>query len=611
MKRLYYVRYDGSSRGCGCARPFSTFAFGGKGLVSFWAAITFFVPSATPAATSTGSGIAARYPGDKNIGSDPAVILADDFESYTSASELWNKWDNVYQPRNIRIATETGNVFAGHKALEFSLPISSTEVANALSKRLSPGQDTVFLRAYTKFDAGYSVHGSNHNGLRLSAKYPGPGIKPPANGTGFFLFLLQNNVLGTPLTGEVAPGYSHIYAYWPSQRSAYGDHWYPTGMVKPFVSGIGTQGDWLAFPSQYPDFHPMPNFLPQRNRWYCDELMVRANTLGKHDGEVKYWIDGKLVSDFPDLDIRSISTLKMDEAHITLQAQHSERVNKKWYDNVVIAKQYIGPMTVASAISASAAQFQNFSSRLLIEAGDNVGIAGFVIGGSEPKKLLIRALGPTLRELGITDVMQNPTLELHDSSGSLIAANDDWKNTQQAAIAATRLEPANDSESAILATLQPGSYTVVQAGASGGTGTGLLEIYNLDPVASSTLVNMSTRGLVQPGNGALIAGCSVDGGSGANNVLVRALGPSLTALGVNGALADPILTLYDTNGNVITADDNWKDSQQEAIENTALQPPDDFEAAIFTTLTTGSYTAVVTGKNGNNGIALLEVYATQ
>jgi hypothetical protein len=426
-----------------------------------------------------------------------------------------------------------------------------------------------------------------------------------------FSFLCKNNVLGTPLPGETAPGYSHIYAYWPKQRSSFGDHWYPDGMVKPYSNTIGAEGDWLAYPNQYPDFKPMPNFLPQRNRWYCYELMVRANTPGRHDGEVKYWIDGKLVSDFPNLNIRSVNTLKMDEAHISLQALHSERVNKKWYDNVVIAKQYVGPMTVASAISTSAAQFQNFSSRLLIQTGDNVGIAGFVIGGSEPKNLLIRGLGPTLTKLGITDVMQNPTLELHDSSGSLIATNDDWKNTQQAAIAATRLEPANDSESAILATLQPGSYTVVQTGGSGGTGAGLLEIYNLDPVATSTLVNMSTRGRVLPGNGALIAGCSVDGGSGAKNVLVRALGPSLTARGVNGALADPILTLYDGNGNVITANDNWKDSQQEAIEDSALQPPDDFEAAIFTTLTTGSYTAIVTGKNGNNGIALLEVYATQ
>jgi hypothetical protein len=299
------------------AHPFQKLSVGRKGLASLWTALTFFIPNATPAATSA-TGIAAHYPRDKNIASDPAVIFADDFESYTSPSQLTNKWDNAYQLRYTRIATETGHFFAGRKALEFSLPISTSEVANALTKRLSPEQDRVFLRAYTKFDEGYSVRDSNHDGLRLSANFRRAGIKAPADGTGFFLFLVQNNVLGTPLPGESAPGYSHIYAYWPKQRSPYGDHWYPDGMVKPYSNTIGIEGDWLAYPNQYPDFRAMPNFLPQRNRWYCYELVVRANTPGRSDGEVKYWIDGKLVSDFPDLNIRSINTLKMNEAHISL-----------------------------------------------------------------------------------------------------------------------------------------------------------------------------------------------------------------------------------------------------------------------------------------------------
>jgi hypothetical protein len=562
-------------------------------------------------------GIAARYPGDKNIASDSAVIFADDFESYTSPSQLTNKWDGAYQLQNIRIATEAGNFFAGSKSLEFSLPISTAEVANSLKKRLSPEQDTVFLRAYTKFDAGYSVNTSNHNGLRLSARYPGPGIIPPADGTGFFLFLLQNNILSTTLAGETAPGYSHLYAYWPKQRSAFGDHWYPDGIVKPFASDIGNQGEWLAFPNQYPDFKVMPDFLPQRNRWYCYELMVRANTPGRHDGEVKYWIDGKLVSDFPDLNIRSISTLKVDEAHIGLQAMHSERVNKKWYDNVVIATQYVGPLASASPTPTptptptAAAQFQNISSRLLIQTGNNVGIAGFVVGGTEAKKLLIRGLGPTLAQFNVTGVLQNPTLELHDGSGSLIMTNDNWKDTQQAEITATQLAPPADAESAILATLQPGSYTAIQRGAGGGTGVGLIEVYDVDPLAASRLTNISTRGLVQTGNNALIGGCSLTGGSGSNKVVIRALGPSLVPLGVNNALPDPVVTLCDSNGNVITANDNWKNSQQSAIENTGLQPPNDFDAAILVTLPAGNYTAIVTEKNGSTGVGLVEVYATQ
>jgi hypothetical protein len=553
------------------------------------------------------SGIAARYPGDKNIGNDPAVIFADDFESYTSPNELRNKWDNVYQLQNIRLATEAGNFFAGSKALEFSLPITATEVANSLGKDFSPGYDTLFLRAYTKFDPGYMVNGSNHNGLRLSANYPGPGIMPPADGTGFFLFLLQNNILGNFRPGEAVPGYSHVYAYWPKQRSNFGDHWYPDGMVTPYSSNIGNKGEWLAFPSQYPDFKPMPNFLPERNRWYCYELMVRANTPGQNNGEVRYWIDGNLVSDFPNLNIRSIDTLKINEGHIGLHAGHSERVNKKWYDNVVIATQYIGPIASASPTPTAPAQLQNISSRLLIQTGNNVGIAGFVIGGSEPKKLLIRGLGPTLTQFNVTGVMPNPTLKLYDGSGSLITTNDDWKSTQEAAITDTQLAPPNDVEAAILATLQPGAYTVIEDDASASTGVGLVEVYDLSPLASSRLLNLSTRGLVQTGAQALIAGCSVAADS--NDVVVRALGPSLRALGVDNALADPMVTLYDSNANVIAANDNWKDSQQNAMESTGLQPQNNLDAAILVRLARGNYTAIVTGKNGSTGIGLVEVYA--
>jgi len=569
--------------------------------------------TASARATSADTGIASRYPGDKNIASDPAVIFADDFESYTSPSQLTSKWDDAYHLQNTRIAIETGNFFAGSKALEFSLPISITEVSNSLKKRLSPEQDTVFLRAYTKFDSGYSVTGSNHNGLRLSAKYPGPGTMPPADGTGFFLFLLQNNILGTTLAGETAPGYSHLYVYWPKQRSAFGDHWYPDGLVKPFSGNIGNEGEWLAFPNQYPDFKAMPNFLPQRNRWYCYELMVRANTPGQNDGEAKYWIDGKLIGDFPNLNIRSVSTLKIDEAHIGLHAAHSERVNKKWYDNVVIAKQYIGPMASASPVPSPmpTARLQNISSRLLIQTGSNVGIAGFVVGGTDAKKLLIRGLGPTLAQFNVTGVMQNPTLELYDASGSLITTNDNWRDTQQAEITATQLAPPADAEAAILATLQPGAYTAIQTGAGGGTGVGLIEVYDVDPLAASRLINISTRGLVRTGNSLLIGGCSLAGGSGSNDVVIRALGPSLVPLGVNNALPDPVVTLYDSNANVITTNDNWKDSQRSAIENIGLQPPNDLDAAILITLAAGNYTAIVTDKNGSNGVGLVEVYATQ
>ena len=300
----------------------------------------FFIASA-----SAQVGIASHYPGDRGINYDPDVLFADDFESYTSTAQLKSNWSSVYHQENLRVSAEPENRYAGAKALEMKLPISTKEISDALMKKLVPPDDVVFLRAYTTFDAGYEVHGSNHNGLRLSAHYPGPGIKPPANGTGFFLFDLQNSIEGMAPPGEIDPGYSHVYAYWPKQRSAYGDHWYPDGTVKPFAPTLGNRGDWLAYPNQYPDFVPMPNRVPQRDKWYCYELMVKANTPGQHNGEVECWVDGRVVADFPDLNLRSINTLKIDVAKIGLHAAHSERINKKWYDDVVVARKYIGPMT--------------------------------------------------------------------------------------------------------------------------------------------------------------------------------------------------------------------------------------------------------------------------
>ena len=310
--------------------------------VSYSAVITLLTPTAAPADI----GIAAAYPGDKNIASDPAVIFADDFESYTLPDQAKTRWGNGSGLVRMRIATESANVYSGSKAIEFSLPISTTEVSCSLWKGLSPEQDTVFMRMYQKFDSGYSVPTSNHNGIRLSAKYPEvAGTIPPADGTGFFLFLLQNAI---SKAGDTAPGESELYVYWPRQRSEWGDHWRSDGMVVPYSNTIGNQGEWLAYPAQYPDFKPMSNFTPQRDRWYCVEMMVHANTPGKNDGEVKYWIDGKVAGDFPNLNMRSISTLKIDHANMVLHAIHSERLNKKWHDNVVIATKYIGPMSGAS-----------------------------------------------------------------------------------------------------------------------------------------------------------------------------------------------------------------------------------------------------------------------
>src|SRR5438046_8425145 len=188
--------------------------------MSFSAVITFLTSSATPTTAPADIGSAAAYPGDKNIASDPAVIFADDFESYATPADAKLRWGNGGWIANMRIATEADHVYSGSKAIEFSLPISTTEVSCSLWKVLSPEQDTVFMRMYQKFDSGYSVPTSNHNGIRLSAKYPETaGTIPPADGTGFFLFLLQNAI---SKAGDTAPGESARYVYGPGPRAEMG-----------------------------------------------------------------------------------------------------------------------------------------------------------------------------------------------------------------------------------------------------------------------------------------------------------------------------------------------------------------------------------------------------
>ena len=198
----------------------------GSGLVLVSAVVAFLTQ------TQALAQIAARYPRDKNIASDPAVIFADDFESYTNASQLATRWSKVAHVEHMRIATETANRFSGAKAVEMSLPISSTEVSASLRENVNT--DTLFVRVYEKWANNYHVARSNHNGIDITGgTSPGPCTPAPANGTGFFIFQLQNILSGRKPAGMTPPGYDQIYAYWPKQRSGCGDHWFPDGWVQP------------------------------------------------------------------------------------------------------------------------------------------------------------------------------------------------------------------------------------------------------------------------------------------------------------------------------------------------------------------------------------------
>jgi hypothetical protein len=250
--------------------------------------------------------------------------------------------------------------------------------------------------------------------------------------------------------------------------------------------------------------------------------------------------------------------------------------------------------------------FRNMSTRLPVGTGDNVLIAGFIITGNGAKQLVLRALGPTLTQFGVPNAMQDTTLELHNSSGAVIGFNDDWQEAANAQSIPPSLRPPNDLESAILTTLNPGAYTAIVRGFHNSTGTAIVEVYDMAG-GSAELSNISTRGFVQTGDNVMIAGVIVQ--FHPKEIIVRALGPTLTRFGVSNALADPTLELRDVNGTLLASNDDWKNTQQSAILATGKAPPNDFESAIVGTLMPGNYTAIVRGFNNTSGNALVEVYA--
>jgi len=277
------------------------------------------------------SGIAARYPFDAGIASDPAVIFTDDFESYSGAAGLTSKWNEAYHSANIRIATEALNVFGGGKSLEFTVPQTSSEVSNTVAKVVSPGQDALFLRYYARFDGGFNVLGSSHNGSTVSARYCCPGVRAD----GFNKFLVSYEAWRDN-TATANPGRLNAYIYHPDQRDIWGDHFFPTGIVLPFSSVPFDFG---------PEFVSRPDVTPVLGRWYSYELMVKANTPGQRDGRIAFWLDGRLIADFPNLRLRETTALKIDRFTIDLHVfKNNLAVARKWYDNVVAATSYIGPM---------------------------------------------------------------------------------------------------------------------------------------------------------------------------------------------------------------------------------------------------------------------------
>ncbi len=276
-------------------------------------------------------------------------------------------------------------------------------------------------------------------------------------------------------------------------------------------------------------------------------------------------------------------------------------------------------------VRGTAPHLANLSTRAFVQTGDHLMIGGLIVQGTEPKRVILRAIGPELSQYGVPNAMANPTLELHNASGAVIASNDDWQHTtiggiissdQVQAIQNSGHAPTDGRESAIIANLPPGNYTAIVRGLQNTVGVALVEAYDLGPSLHSVLSNISTRSFVQTGNDVMIGGFIVQGAQ-PKNVIIRAIGAELSQYGILDFLNNPTLQLHNGNGAVIASNNDWQHTiiggiitqdQVQNIQSSGHAPTDPSESAIIANLPPGSYTAIVRGVNSTTGVALVEVY---
>jgi cyclophilin family peptidyl-prolyl cis-trans isomerase len=259
-------------------------------------------------------------------------------------------------------------------------------------------------------------------------------------------------------------------------------------------------------------------------------------------------------------------------------------------------------------VIAAPGRLVQLSTRMEIGTGDNALFGGFIMRGAASKRLMIRGIGPST---GLPGALSNPFLELRDNNG-IIATNDNWADAPNAQdMIDAHVAPTQPNESGILITVPSNTtnafYTAIVTGAGGTTGLGLVEVYDLDSGPGSTLLNISTRGLVGIDPKQLIGGFFV-GGSQAKQILIRGIGPSLASANIANFLADPILEVHDAQGAVYINDDWTQSADKTAIQNSGLAPTNPKESAVLKTLPAGPYTAILRGVNGSTGVGSVEIY---
>ena len=264
-----------------------------------------------------------------------------------------------------------------------------------------------------------------------------------------------------------------------------------------------------------------------------------------------------------------------------------------------------GSSNVASVtVLAPSPRLVNISTRAKVLTGNEVLIGGFIVQGSTPKTIVVRARGPSL---AAPNTLANPTLRLM-SGQTILRINDDWQSATNAAeLQASGFAPSHSLESAVMITVNPGAYTAIVSGSDGGTGMGIVEVFEVDH-PENPLVNISARGSVLTGDDVMIGGFIIQG-SAPQTVVVRARGPSLAQLGLTGTLANPMLRLY-TGSTLIETNDNWVDAANAAqVQSSGFAPANSQESAILITLNPGAYTAIMSGVGNTTGIGLVEVFA--
>jgi len=260
----------------------------------------------------------------------------------------------------------------------------------------------------------------------------------------------------------------------------------------------------------------------------------------------------------------------------------------------------------------------NISTRVNVQGGQSDGIAGFIKRTNQPKKVLIRAVGPSLKVNGapLAGALADPILKVFDGNGVQIATNDSWRSNQQAEITATGLAPVNDKEPVVILNLtgaaSRNNYSAVMSAAAGAQGIGVIEVYDLDAESFADLGNVATRGLVGSGSNVLIGGIIVRDDTFTNqsqNFLMRGIGPSLTGAGITNPLPDPSIELRDAQGGLIAANDNWGSGPDAgALSVSGLAPANPKESALLRTLAPGLYSVILQGADGNGGVGTVEIF---